>query len=293
MWLGGMHEVLLGFFSLLVLLLWVQNRYVLATLAYAAALFTKESAVILPLLIALFEYWKSSRFPHLRLLALLLLPTLLFLGVMLYTLDSNSLAAGGFYRPGLHAVPVFANSIHRLAFPWLYVAVFLKGRVFREALSQLQFPLLWMATALLPYIFLTYQNHVPSRHLYLASLGLCAALANLIAGYSGRARQMLALLFVTGNIGYLWAVKDDQFEVRAAPTAQLVEHLRSVEPQSLLIENFPLNPWIARLATRATPPWSTEDLHVNEPRNQCKSCPVLRWEPKQKRYLYVEGRPSL
>src|SRR5215468_9785646 len=51
MWLAAMNETTLFFFTALTLLFWVQDRHGLATVSYSLALFSKESAVVIPLLI--------------------------------------------------------------------------------------------------------------------------------------------------------------------------------------------------------------------------------------------------
>jgi hypothetical protein len=89
---------------------------------------------------------------------------------------------------------------------------------------------------------------------------------------------------VAVNIGYLWLVKDAQFERRAAPTAQLLSHLRGTQPRRLLISDFPLNPWIAKMTTRLVPGWAPEMLLVNDPNARCPDCLRLRWNAKTERY---------
>ena len=77
----------------------------------------------------------------------------------------------GTYALGWHAVPVFMLSMHRLMFPWIYAAVIfqLVQRRGLEDIKSAGWGLGVAAIALLPYIFLTYQNHVTSRQEYLAS----------------------------------------------------------------------------------------------------------------------------
>jgi len=56
-----------------------------------------------------------------------------------------------------------------------------------------------MVLALSPYVFLTYQNHVPSRHMYLASMGLVSLLAIMISRWESK---QWALIFVLAYFGY-------------------------------------------------------------------------------------------
>ena len=59
---------------------------------------------------------------------------------------------------------------------------------------------------------------------------------------SARFRKAFVAAFITVNMGYIWFVKDPQFEERAAHTTQLVEELQRRPPAPLLIENFPQEP---------------------------------------------------
>ena len=146
------------------------------------------------------------------------------------------------------------------------------------------------AIALLPYIFLTYQNHVPSRQEYMASMGIVWALAILIQGLDNRAlRRAFILTFIAANIGYIW-MKDTQFERRAAPTNRLIEELRARTPQDLVIVGFPANPWIAKNTARMVPGWQPGMIHVDPPASACSYCPVLRWNPHTENYQELSRR---
>jgi hypothetical protein len=150
---------------------------------YCAALFTKESAPVVLGLLPLAEAWKRGELKLRREYWYLVIPTLAFCGVFILTVANNSLVSNDFYAfwPA-HALKVLAKSLHRLMFPWLYLAVLIHAvkRGWRIP-SAVAAGLAWMVAALLPYIFLTYQDHVPSRHEYLASIGLAWSLAVLLA----------------------------------------------------------------------------------------------------------------
>ena len=91
----------------------------------------------------------------------------------------------------------------------------------------------WIPIALLPYSFLTYMRFVPSRHTYLASLGLAwivgvafwALYARLHRYRRPIGATVLAVVLAV-NVGYLWTKKRRQYLERAAPTEALVALVR-------------------------------------------------------------------
>lgn len=305
MWICGMHELLLGFCVLLTFLFWLQGKRVWSLLCYCLALFTKESApVVLPLLFLL-EYWRGRLTETFRSCCLFLLPTAVFAILYWRTQSNNSLLAANLYSLRWGAASVLLNSLNRLAFPWLYLAVILAAAAFQTqrrsggqnlpAGSTLVGPrsawygtflagATWMAVALAPYLFLTYQNHVPSRHQYLASMAMAWLLSDLLLRIPLAWRRAFVIAFVGFNISYLWLKKDAQYQERAAPTTRLIEILQTRRPESLRVVDFPNEPWIAKLTTRLVPGWDPTMLAVNEPVNSCPACPLLRWDPVQRRY---------
>ncbi len=92
------------------------------------------------------------------------------------------------------------------------------------------------------------------------------------------------LLFVAFNIGYIWIVKDRQFEERAAPTTRLPAELNARAPARVLILNFPYNPWVAKLTTRLVQGWSPEMILVNQSPDTCTDCVRLIWDQKTGTY---------
>src|SRR5207253_6660433 len=66
-----------------------RKRYVIATAAYALALFSKESGIIILALIALLELKQRQRKPYYA-YALLLIPTGLFAAIFFTTLSARS-----------------------------------------------------------------------------------------------------------------------------------------------------------------------------------------------------------
>ncbi len=287
MWLAGMNEALQALFILAALLLWMREKFLWSAAACVAALFSKESAAVILLLLPLAEFNASRKVSRQWQILYIALPVILFSLLFIFSLSSNPLASHGYYRFGWYAVLVWLISLHRLMFPWLYIAALLWLAAQRGRWPSAAAPgMIWMTVALLPYIFLTYQNHVPSRHTYLASIGFAWALAVLVEEIrNSKLRNAFIALFVVINIGYLWAVKERQYRQRAAPTSRLIEQLRSHPPEPTLIDDFPLNPWIAKTTTRLVPGWDPQMIRVNEPPESCSGCMRLRWDSEAERYL--------
>jgi hypothetical protein len=290
MWLAGLNEALLTLFILITLLLWMRKKFLWSAAACLAALFSKESAAVILLLLPLTEFAAVRRVFRREHLFYIAIPVLFFSILFLTSYSSNALVDYGFYSIGPKAILVWLNSLHRLMFPWFYMGLLLWFATrCRRWPSGASSGLLWMAAALLPYIFLTYQNHVPSRHTYLASIGFAWALAAVVEEIPlAKLRNAFIVAFITVNIGYLWIVKDRQYQQRAAPTSRLVEQLRSHPPGPVLIDGFPVNPWIAKMTTRMVPGWDPQMIRVNEPAESCPGCLKLRWDPRTERYFDTE-----
>ena len=94
-------------------------------------------------------------------------------------------------------------SLHGLMFPWFYLGVLAFVISQRRWLPrETGMGLAWMTISLLPFVFLAYQNHVPSRHEYLASMGLAWALSTLLANMApARFRLGFIVGFAAINIG--------------------------------------------------------------------------------------------
>jgi hypothetical protein len=244
-------------------------------------LFSKESAIVVLFLLPLIEVFMTRELRFRREHLYLLVPTLIFSGVFIYSVSANYMVGDGVYALGLQTLPVLGMSLHRLMFPWLYVGVLAFVIAQRRWVPpETGMGLAWMTISLLPFVFLTYQNHVPSRHEYLASMGLAWSLSTLLANTTlAPLRLGFILAFASINIGYLWTVKDVQFERRAAPTTRLLEQLRAHRPASLLILDFPINPWMARMTARLVPGWRPAMIRVDEPPEACPECLKLRWIP--------------
>lgn len=284
-WLSGMNEAWVGFFILVCLICWVEHRARWSLAAYCGALFSKESAVVALPLLPLVDYWRLGRVRWRRKWVLFAIPTVLFAILFWALLDKNSLVAAGLHGFTPAAADVLLNSLNRLCKPWIYLlaAVFIMDSRRRKP-PPLLAPAAWMGIALIPYLFLTYQDHVPSRQEYLACMGAAALMAALLASLSNRGlRKFLLVAFILGNAGYVCWVKDPQFDERAAPTRQLVAYLRANRPSRLRIEGYPFNPWTAKLTTRLVAGWEPEMIVVDEAEESCPECLVLRWDGERLR----------
>ncbi len=285
-WLAGMNEALLAAFILGMLLAWIKGHQLWSVFLYVLALFSKESAVALLLLVPLVDYPRAGRWALKTAYLSLVVPLLPFCLLYLSTRNSNTLLTTGFYAIRVGALWVLVNSLHRLVFPWAYFAliqVFVKRAW--ASLKSWSHPVAWMAVSLLPYIFLTYQNHVPSRNQYVASVGLAWLLALAVEELlTIKWRYAFVAVFLVVNIAYLWFVKDPQYVLRAAPTNQLIMELQKLQPQRIRVTEFPLNPWMAKNTTLLIRGWQPEMVLVNEQAAACAHCPELRWNPRFLRY---------
>jgi hypothetical protein len=286
-WLAAMNETLLGFFVLWTLIFWERHKYGWAVAAYSAALFSKESAPIVLLILPLIQVQRGKP-PFPRQYRLLLIPTAVFAAVFAYTLRTNFMIGHGTYALGLHALIVLANSVHRLLWPWAYIVIILSRIANGRWPEPRQIVLCagWVAVLMLPYIFVTYTIDIPSRQLYLASAVLVCAMA---AGLVQLDRKALRLVFLTSfvafNIAYLWIRKDAQMEERAAPTTALIQTLKTQAPSHTLITHFPYPyPEIAKAAALLAPGWNPDEIEVNDDPNACKGCLVLDWVGAKREY---------
>ena len=138
---------------------------------------------------------------------------------------------------------------------------------------------------LIPYIFVTYTNAIPSRQVYLASAVLTSVMAAALLELNSKFRTTFVASFVVFNIAYLWIRKDAQMEERAAPTTALIHELQNRPPQRTLIVNFAYPyPEIAKAAAQFAPGWSPEYIETNGTTETCRGCLVLTWNAAEHRY---------
>lgn len=291
MWLSGMTETLLAFFMFTTLVLWAKDRYVLATLAYIGALHSKESSVLILALVPLMQIYRGKQ-PFTRAYSLLLLPTAAFGIAMIATWRSNPMVSFGMHKANVNAALVVLRTLHRLLWPWFYVLILFAWLANSFAgWRRLMLSIAFVALLMSPYMFIAYNNALPSRNLYLASAGLMSVFAMLVAQMKrSKLALVFAVVFVAFNIGYLWVRKDDQFVERAAPTAEMLNVLRYRSPQRVLILNFPYpNGEIAKASVATLPGWDHDSIVIGSSASDCPECLRLSWDPQLK--SYHESRP--
>jgi hypothetical protein len=287
MWLAAMNETTLFFFTILTLILWVRKRHAAAALTYSLALFSKESGILIPLFIVLLELYMGRQILWRKYL-FLIIPSIGFAGIFLFTISKNFMLANRSYALGWDAIWVLGKSLHRLLWPWFYIFLILAWVKTRRApsLSRVACYLAGVIVAMLPYMFIAYQTSLPSRQLYLASAVLMTLFATLLRPLHRTPVLPVALLaFVIFNVGYLWLRKDAQFEERAAPTTQLVTVLGQHRPQKTVLKNFAYPyPEIATSAVLAVPGWDAGLISVGERETQCTECLQLEWNSQTRQY---------
>jgi hypothetical protein len=263
MWYASLPEQLVFSFVLLSLLCWLSwwnsgkvGAYASAILCFLLALLSKESAVIFCALLFLPLFHKPSGWRRAALAALPFFSlSALYFALNLAARENHLHWNDGTFRLGWHFVPVVLNSAFRLLTLWgaaaLLYLFFIRHQIDRRLLAL---SLLWIPVALAPYSFVAYQPRVPSRHVYIASLGVALVLAMVFERLVARRHLAVALLtaYVTFNTGYIWFTKHDQFLVRAAVTENLVSNVRDYFARygrrPLQVTCFPLAPQLGALA---------------------------------------------
>ncbi len=257
-WIASQHELLVFAFGAVTVLCWLRwlaegGWWAWATMAaYVVTLYSKESGVVfLPLLS--FLWWVSDRRDARRFWPLLAIGGLTFYyawAIFQSAALHQHLNDGtfSFHAPFWITLP---TSLLRLLWPAGLAALPLvwfsrDAGVRRMAMGALG----WMAVALGPYVFLTYQMRVPSRHTYLAAAGLALLLGLAVQSLAGLAipRPRVAaaaacVLFAAGNVLNLWTRKLPQFERRAEATERFLRAARNLdEPIEIRRGPFPI--WV-------------------------------------------------
>ncbi len=220
----------------------------------------------------------------------------------------NFFVTQGHYALGLQFFPVYARGSFRLlsqTLPFLLAFLVIRihsidpyvrsGRVLRDP-SVLFFGALALL-AIVPYSFLTYLNHIPSRNSYFPSVGLAGMNGILFAAVYGafpsiRARRLSVLflsVIVAANIAYVWLKKDPQYVERAAPTRALIEILntpdlrRSNQPP-FNVCGFPLHPWIGSEAVAGFTQFNSKEVLFSGSCDPAQSGTTLLWDQESGTY---------
>jgi glycosyltransferase involved in cell wall biosynthesis len=263
-WFAAVPELLVFLFSLTSFLFWIlwldsprRSFYGGAVLAYLLALLSKESAVaVVPLCVLAVLCHPERPFRRLWAIAPLALIATGYFAMVFLARDTHLHFQDGTFSLQAPFLEVLARSMAGLLWIWGLVALLLfSTRILRPLPRLLPIGLAWMAVTLLPYSFLTYMTIVPSRHTYLASVGLSFIVASGFLAFRNHAavlkRQwlipMLASVIVAHQCGYLWTVLHRRYTFRAEPTEQLLKIAR--ETKGTIYANcFPYSTVIAQYA---------------------------------------------
>lgn len=258
-WYAALPELLVFFFGLLSLLCWIRwlrsggrAWYSLSIVCFVLALLSKESAVAVAGLMALAAIVKKRRVP----LAIVPFGGLVAVYAALIFLarkEHMHFNDAGTFSLSAPFVQTLLRSTMRLFWFTGLLSLIALG-VWREwRFSRLlAITGAWIVIGLLPYSFLTYMPFVPSRHTYLASVGLAlivgAAAIAIRDRFPGRwVPAAVATAVLLHQCGYIWFRKVPQFVERAAPTERLIEFARQVDG-AVHVECFPYPMEVAELA---------------------------------------------
>ena len=259
-WYAALPELLVFLFVMLCLLAWLRwlesgrwGWYAASLACFVLAIYSKESGVVaLGLQVLAVAFARKRRLRGLAAMA----PFLLIAG--LYAAAIFAARAGHLhFNDGTFSLSApfwrtLINSTRRLLWIWgmlaLAAVLWLKPRRYRFLLVAAG---AWIVITFLPYSFLTYMPHVPSRHTYFASVGLSWLVAagflsvrSRLAQWRSWAPAALAALILVHNCVYLWTRKQRQYRGRAAPTEALVEFARRTD-RPVEVRCFPYAPILA------------------------------------------------
>ena len=271
-WVAAVHELLVFAFTVACLIAWVQwlrlrqaKWLALTAVAFVLALYSKESAAVVPALLAGLWLLEGERrrvdwVPIVLSGAAVLGYTWL---VFAASREHQHLNDGTF---SLHA-PFVLNllrTLWRLLWPW--------GLCAAAALLWLRRPMplvaamTYSAITLLPYSFLTYMPYAPSRHTYLATAGLALTMAfarDALRSAGSTAARGTALagaaLFVLINPAYLWWKKLPQYEWRAQPTEAFLAFARQ-HGKPVYVGPNPYSVWVYRYTAFVALGWNHGDV---------------------------------
>ncbi len=268
-WFAAVPELLVFFFVLAGFLFWVQWINLRAPLFYASALacfilglLSKESAVVLVPLCAVAVLFHTGR-PIRRLWGLIPF-TILAFGY--FWVDYAARATHLHFNDGTFSLNApflmtMVRSIWGLLWVWgfVFLPVALFSRPAREERNFLVFSGAWMVITLLPYSFLTYMPRVPSRHTYMASMGLSLIVAAGLLAFRQYATKWhkvwmvpsVILVIILHQCGYLWTVKHRQYLQRAQPTEELLRVAKKRRTE-IHAKCFPYSQYVAEAALDLT-----------------------------------------
>lgn len=284
-WYAALPELLVFTFVILTFLLWIRFiqeprgrwvSYAGCLTCFVLALLSKESAVCvvalqgLAIVLSQWRKWAS----WIALLPFAALSAVYFLAI--YQAKSTHLHLNdGTFSLSAPFLYTLLNSGLRLLWVWGIVGLAILIALRQLKLRFLLISMAWIGATLLPYSFLTYMSRVPSRHTYLASVAAAWILAAALIAIHDRLPQRrilagaLGALFVAHQCVYLWTVKQRQYELRAAPTDDLLRFARR-NRGAIVVNCFEYGPDVGILALDlAIAPGQSRRLHWSDPQT-CK-----------------------
>jgi len=261
MWYAALPELLVFTFSLATLILWsrwlsANHRrplyYAAALSAFALALLSKEPAVAVVPFLGVVSWRQRRTWPWIAPFALLAAG---YFAITYAARDGHQHFHDGTFSLAAPVWLTVLNSLGSLVWFWglLSLGALVLWRRGRDG-RTLALALIWIVVTFLPYSFLTYMPRVPSRHTYLASVGLAWIVAAAFLAFRRRFRtsaprlvHAVMAVVLLHNCGYIWITKHAQFLERAQPTEALVEAARQARGP-IYVRCYPYNAGIARLA---------------------------------------------
>ena len=263
MWYASIPEQLVLFFILIafgaLLKWWEEDKpvyYAASIGAFVLALMSKESGVVFcalfgVLVVYQWRQWRRIAGAAIPFLAL----SVIYFAFNLKSRENHLHWNDGTFEFGWHFLPVIVNSTARLFTLWGLAAV--TTLVYYRRSIDWRGPLLaflWIPVALAPYAFVVYQPRVPSRHVYMASLGIALILAFAVMKLLPIRKATNAILaaYLIFNTGYIWFYKHGQFVERAEVTERMIGDANALVGQygirPIRVSCFPLAPEIASIA---------------------------------------------
>jgi hypothetical protein len=263
-WFAAVPELLVFFFvlgSVLCWVLWLQESrwrfYAGALASYLLALLSKESAVaVVPLCALVLLFHPERKWKRLWGLTPFAAVAMGYFAMTYAARDTHLHFNDGTFSLSAPVLEVISRSAGGLLWVWGFVALGSFAIGFLRPWSRLStLGLAWMVLALLPYSFLTYMVRVPSRHTYLASVGLSLVIAVALLALQRRAATSrvkwlvptVVLVIFLHQCGYIWTVLHYRYTMRAEPTEKLLRIVRQSD-EKVYANCFPYSTVIAEYA---------------------------------------------
>jgi hypothetical protein len=310
MWISAANETTLAVNCMAFLLLWKRavdtGSRICGILAYpffALALLSKEASVVLvPMAMILLYMSGHSLSVVFRKSAVLMIMAGAYGTLWLAMLHRNFFVQDGHYDLTFGFITVYLRAVSRLvvqalplAAAWMVLWYRQRGPTANSRwwLTPGAFFGALLLLSVVPYTFLIYQDHLPSRNTYFPSIGLAGLVGILFASMYSRletpANRRLALsLFsclVIANSVYVWMKKEPQYRERAAPTRELIETLNAANIPNVPVRvcGFPLDSWTFTEAVTRFTRFKAEEVVLDQ---ACEDdgASIVRWDHATAKY---------